>query len=86
MDPLEDIHFDLLCIVERAQRHLQHLQIKRLVNSDKPFSYFDYSSSQSEHNLQVFKNMNNSRKPNYTLKDFQGYFKVLRQLSQYRVR
>lgn len=83
MDHLEDIHFDLKCIVERAERHLSRLQIQRLINSDNS-CFFYYYSPESEHNLKVYNNMNNSREPNCTLKDFQGYFKVLRQLSQYK--
>lgn len=85
MDHMDDIHFDLQCIVERAQRRLFRLQLKRLVNSDHPLSFFEYMVPEVENNLTVYNNMiNSSCKQKCTLKDFQGYFKVLRQLSQYK--
>lgn len=85
MDHIDNIHFDLKCIVERAKKHLSHLQIKRLINSDNPICYLEYSVSEAENDLKVFNNtINNSCEQNCTLKDFQGYFKILRQLSQYK--
>lgn len=89
MDQLDDIRFDLECLLERTKKKVLSLQSKRLSRSDDPMSALQYMLSDAKNENIVFKlkyNIPNEFTKeifeNCTLKDFQSYFKVIRQLSQ----
>jgi len=93
MNQLDDIRFDLEFLVERAKRKLLNLQCKRLSHSANSTSSLDYIVTNATNDNYTFRLRNNIIENNTydmdmsqkcTLKDFQSYFKVLRELSIYK--
>jgi len=90
MNQLDDIRFDLEFLVERAKRKLLNLQCKRLSHSASSLDYIVTNAADDNYTFRLRNNIieNNTYDMDMshkcTLKDFQSYFKVLRELSIYK--
>lgn len=78
MEELHDILFNLRTVHIKAQRKLSAIQFQRLYNCEDSTYIIDYTAANpfddEESEVKV---------SNWTLENFQGYFKVQRQLNKY---